>query len=311
MSSSSRSIAAARARRAGEQAPPMSGTRPGTSIGSHAAFAPQQYQQQQQAPPNVRVARGQPPMPPQMQQQMQQQMKQQMQQQMPSQMQQTPANGLPFSKLSISDAIGLITLRLGRVEQFIIDVENGETSLNISPNELSSSSIPENSKVIDASVLTNIVTRLDSLEKRESTPTSNEQVIKINEEIASISLQVKKLNEEIIKGNLLKAQNTEKVFKLDRDLIETKDLLKSLAMKLDAHIQETNEKFGDFEYAIAEIEKNVLQPPASETVLNSESVVFSLQEQSNEDQEQEQELDNSAILSVDLKNIIKQELANV
>lgn len=307
MSSSSRSIAAARARRAGEQAPPMSGTRPGTSIGSHAAFAPQQYQQQQ-APPNVRVARGQPPMPPQMQQQMQQQMKQQMQQQMPQQMQQTPANGLPFSKLSISDAIGLITLRLGRVEQFIIDVENGETSLNVSSNDLSSSSIPENSKLIDASVLTNIVTRLDSLEKRESAPINNEQVTKINEEVASISLQVKKLNEEIIKGNLLKAQNTEKVFKLDRDLIETKDLLKSLAMKLDAHIQESNEKFGDYEYAIAEIEKNIPQNSVSETVLNSENVGFSLEEQ---EQEQEQELDNSAILSVDLKNIIKQELANV
>ena len=33
---------------------------------------------------------------------------------------------LPFSKLSISDAIGLVTLRLGRVEQFIIDLESGE-----------------------------------------------------------------------------------------------------------------------------------------------------------------------------------------
>ena len=39
---SSRSLAAARARRAGENAPPVSGNRPGTSIGSHAAFAPQQ-----------------------------------------------------------------------------------------------------------------------------------------------------------------------------------------------------------------------------------------------------------------------------
>ena len=299
MSSSSRSIAAARARRAGEQAPPMSGTRPGTSIGSHAAFAPQMQQQQQQyqqqPPPNVRLARGQPPMPPQMQQQ-------------------NPTNGLPFSKLSISDAIGLITLRLGRVEQFIIDVENGETSLNGLPQDLSSSSIPENSKVIDSSILTNIVNRLDSLEKREPASINNEQVTKINEEIARIALQVKNLNEEINKANLLKAQNSEKVFKLDRDLIETKDLLRSLVMKLDLHIQETNEKFGDCEYAIAEIEKNI-QIPVSEPILNSENMVFSLQEQTNQeqeqDQDQDQELDNSAILSVDLKNIIKQELANV
>jgi hypothetical protein len=285
MSSSSRSITAARARRAGEQSPPISGTRPGTSIGSHAAFVPQMQQQyQQQPPPNVRVPRG--------------------QQQMQQQMQQPAANGLPFSKLCISDAIGLITLRLGRVEQFIIDVENGETSLNHSSHDLSSSSIPENSKVIDASVLTNIVTRLDSLEKRETSSIHNELVTKINEEIASIALQVNKLNQEINQANLLKAQNSEKVFKLDRDLIETKDLLKSLVMKLDLHIQETNEKFGDYEYAIAEIEKN-FQIPLNEHVLNIDNMEFSIEEQP------EQELDKSAILSVDLKNIIKQELANV
>jgi hypothetical protein len=195
-------------------------------------------------------------------------------------------------------------LRLGRVEQFIIDVENGETSLNHSSHDLSSSSIPENSKVIDASVLTNIVTRLDSLEKRETSSIHNELVTKINEEIASIALQVNKLNQEINQANLLKAQNSEKVFKLDRDLIETKDLLKSLVMKLDLHIQETNEKFGDYEYAIAEIEKN-FQIPLNEHVLNIDNMEFSIEEQP------EQELDKSAILSVDLKNIIKQELANV
>ena len=38
---SSRSLAAARARRAGENAPPVSGNRPGTSIGSSAAFSQQ------------------------------------------------------------------------------------------------------------------------------------------------------------------------------------------------------------------------------------------------------------------------------
>ena len=45
---SSRSLAAARSRRAGDNIPPVSGTRPGTSIGSQAAFVqqmpPQQYQ---------------------------------------------------------------------------------------------------------------------------------------------------------------------------------------------------------------------------------------------------------------------------
>ena len=47
---SSRSLAAARAKRAGENAPMISGTRPRTSINSNAAFSQQKqpnYQQQQ------------------------------------------------------------------------------------------------------------------------------------------------------------------------------------------------------------------------------------------------------------------------
>jgi hypothetical protein len=245
---------------------------------------------------------------------MQQQMQQQLQQQMQQQPQQS--NGLPFSKLSISDAIGLITLRLGRVEQFIIDCENGEQSINGSMHE--SSSIHEKSSVIDTSVLNNIVSRLDSLEKREPLSTGNaENMLKISDEIDIIKKQFIKLNEDIIKNNLLTSQHNEKLFKLDRDLIETKDLLRSLLFKVDTHIQETNDKFVDYEYAIAEIEKNISLTP-SESVLNSENLVFSIEQQEREQQEREQqereqqeEQDNSAILSVDLKNIIKQELANV
>ena len=205
--SSSRSIAAARARRTGEQTPPMSGTRPVTSIGSHAAFAPQQNQYQQQLPQNVRTSKGQPPMPPQIQQQVQQQVQQQ-------------TNGLPFTKLSISDAIGLITLRLGRVEQFIIDLENGEHPLTGTLNE-PSSSILENSKIIDNSVLTTIVNRLDSLEKKETNTFTSEQ-------ITNMSLDVKKLQEEIIRFNISINKNNEQILQLTRDVVETKDLLKSL-----------------------------------------------------------------------------------
>ena len=111
---SSRSLAAARSRRAGETAPPVSGNRPGTSIGSHAAFAPQGYQQPQGQAPNARTSRGPP----------QQQSTQQNSYQNVKQSQQQSQNGLPFTKLSISDAIGLITLRLGRVEQWVIETEH-------------------------------------------------------------------------------------------------------------------------------------------------------------------------------------------
>jgi hypothetical protein len=192
--SSSRSIAAARSRRAGESQPPVSGGRPVTSIASHSAFV----QQQMPPPPsnNVRIAKA--PM-------------QQQQQQMPQQ------GASPFTKLSISDAIGLVTLRLGRVEQFIIDFENGEIE-----GHDNNSGVPENSKIVDNSVLTTIVNRLDALEKREGSSS-----------VAS------------------------SVASLEKEMKEAKDLLSHLLFKYELFTKETNEKFGDFECAISEIEKNM------------------------------------------------------
>ena len=202
--SSSRSIAAARSRRAGESQPPVSGGRPVTSIASHSAFV----QQQMPPPPNnVRVAKS----------SMQQQ---QQQQQMPQQ------GASPFTKLSISDAIGLVTLRLGRVEQFIIDFENGEIEGH-HPNSGGGSSIPENSKIVDNSVLTTIVNRLDALEKREGSSNS------IGSSVAS------------------------SVASLEKEMKEAKDLLSHLLFKYELFTKETNEKFSDFEGAISEIEKNM------------------------------------------------------
>ena len=141
--SSSRSIAAARNRRAGEQAPT---SRPGTSIAAQPAFSQQtQGKRSTTAPnstPNVPV---------------------------------TNTN----TKLSISDAIGLITLRLGRLEQFVIEAEHNG-GLNMS------SSIPDNAHLVDKSVINSIVNRLDSLEKKEKDSSSNQQTIRLESEIRDI-----------------------------------------------------------------------------------------------------------------------------
>ncbi len=284
--SSSRSIAAARARRAGENVPPVSGNRPGTSIGSHAAFAGQMPQQ----PGNVRVARG--PMTSQAQNQYQQQLQ-------PQQQLQAPSNGLPFAKLSISDAIGLITLRLGRVEQFMIDIENGEHSVG------NKSSIPENSKIIDNSVLTSIINRLDSLEKREPiiNSSNSEEVTKLTEELKTLKEGVTRLNDELVKQSLTVAKHTEQMFRVERDTIETKDMLKTLMLKFDMFVNDTNTRFSDYEYAISEIEKNL--PVQNQETSNEELVVHE-----DEVKVEETNTEDTNTLSVDLKNIIRQELAN-
>lgn len=142
--SSSRSIAAARNRRAGDP-PPTS--RPGTSIASQPAFA----QQSQQNKRNINSTA-------------------------PNS---TPNVPITSTKLTISDAIGLITLRLGRVEQFIQTAEH-EGGINMGTN------IPDNAHLVDKSVINSIVNRLDSLEKKEKESTNNQQTSKLESELRDI-----------------------------------------------------------------------------------------------------------------------------
>jgi len=141
--SSSRSIAAARNRRAGEQQP----SRPNTSIASASVFS-----QQPRGVPQRAV-------PPQQQQQYQQQQYQQYQQQQQPQQQQM----VQKPKISISDAIGLTTIRLCKVENFIDELKQTGVA-----------GLPPNSQIVDNSVLMSMISRLDALEKKEIA--SSEQI---------------------------------------------------------------------------------------------------------------------------------------
>lgn len=147
--SSSRSIAAARNRRAGEQQP----SRPNTSIASASVFSQQPRGVPQRAVP-----------PQQQQQQYQQQQQQQQQYQQPQQQQMVQK-----PKISISDAIGLTTIRLCKVENFISELR--ETGV---------AGLPPNSQVLDNSVLNTMISRLDALEKKEFA--ASEQIKRLERE---------------------------------------------------------------------------------------------------------------------------------
>jgi hypothetical protein len=144
--SSSRSIAAARNRRAGEQQP----SRPNTSIASASVFS-----QQPRGVPQRAV-------PPQQQQQYQQQQQQYQQQPQQQQMVQKP-------KISISDAIGLTTIRLCKVENFIDELKQTGVA-----------GLPPNSQIVDNSVLMSMISRLDALEKKEIA--ASEQIKRLERE---------------------------------------------------------------------------------------------------------------------------------
>ncbi len=291
---SSRSLAAARAKRAGETAPPVSGNRPVTSIGSHAAFAP--------VPPhpnNVRTAKA-------MQTPQQQKQPPQQYQQFYEQSSQQPSNGLPFQKLSISDAIGLITLRLGRVEQWIIETDHEEEVKQSAGGEMSG--IPENHRVIDNSVLTSMINRIDSLEKNGISvgSGSSEEVNKLSEDLKALTEQFKRMGDDVSKHTIELAKNTEQVFRFNRELTETKDILKSFMVKYDMFAQETTQNFSDYENALSDLEKRLPVIPETEEQEGEEEGEQSATSINDIDVET-----NSIIMTVDLKNMIKQELGTM
>ena len=296
---SSRSLAAARSRRAGENAPPVSGNRPITSTGSAAAFS-----NMNQPSNNVRVSRQQQPS----QQQFQQQQPQQFQQQQPprqqstsfqqvKQSQQQAQSSQPFSKLSISDAVGLITLRLGRIEQWVIESEhNDEPSNNSNSN---STNLPDNSKIIDNSVFLSIIDRLDTIEKDKTsaTPGTSESVAKLTEEFTKISEQLNKVCDESNKQILTISKHTEQLFRFERELVETKDILKTFMLKYDSFVAESNERFSDYEVAMTELEKSIQIESAPLAVVEGTTI---------------NDIDVTETYNVgeDLKNMVEQELSS-
>lgn len=212
--SSSRSIAAARNRRAGEQQPVQTRSGPGTSIASQAAFVQQMNQDQ-------RAMGGRNQMP-QGRQINHQQQQQQQQPQITS-----LANGIPAgAKLSISDAIGLITLRLGKVEQFIIQLEN-----EILPSLRGQSSISDNinTQQIDISVINSVVNRIDALEKAQK-------------EIISASLSSNRDN------------SNNNAVKLEQEMREIKEALMSQMIKYNKFSDTTEQKISEIHQRLADID---------------------------------------------------------
>ena len=170
--SSSRSIAAARQRRATE-APQQMQNRPRTSMNSAPAFN-QPIQRQ---------------LPTQQRQPMQQQ--QQQQQQKVQQKYQEPPTELVQSKISISDAIGLITLRLGRLELSEMKKSKGDAS-----GESSSSSDSVGS-MNDVVVVKSIFSRLEDLENNSLVKSFESKLSLMTDLVVQLQNELKDLKENV------------------------------------------------------------------------------------------------------------------
>jgi hypothetical protein len=167
--SSSRSITAARQRRGVESAPPMKNNNyVSNSVGKD------NFNNNQQSRPNYRTTKN-------------------------NTYQDANSNNNttnPVSKLSVSDAFALVTLRLGRVELIINKLQTEgiiDANNNINSEKLNATGGNNN---FDDTILQNIITRLDGLDKKT---VSNDLNQKLQSQFNSLSEDVKQTKEVVMK----------------------------------------------------------------------------------------------------------------
>ena len=221
--SANRSVQAAQRRRAGGPEPVAPGRGPQPSISSS-----QMFTGQPQHPANGRIAGQQANL---QQQQMQQQRQQQMQQQ--------GGADSGISKISIAQAITLITLRLGKAELQLYELAHQVAEGGVGQSFSSGAEGAEDMVLIDQNVIDSIMSRLESLEKRSTTNA-------VGGGSSSADITLLKQQFEAIKPSI--AQNTKTTTALTKEqkehklvvdalkseLAETKELLAALqAMSMD------------------------------------------------------------------------------
>lgn len=200
--SANRSVQAAQRRRAGPtNEPGIPGRGPQPSINSAQLFANQQRPGQGPNIPTGRLAGQQAAM---QQQQMQQQQLKSQQQQQTSQNDKLAS----VSKMTIPQAITLITLRLGALESKMMNSSDGH-NINL-----------DGESGIDADFLKSIITRLDALEKRPALTGSGS-----NSELNLLKQQFIQLKTSSVKETVFFKTQLENMRK---ELTETTELLAAL-----------------------------------------------------------------------------------
>ena len=287
--SANRSVQAAQRRRVGPQDGGMPVRGPQPSINSAQMFANQARPGQGPSIPSGRLAGQQAAM---QQKQMQQQSQQQSQQK---------TDGVAgVSKMTIAQAITLITLRLGAVETKIMELEHE------SPSHGMSFDGQENMVLIDKNVIQSITSRLESLEKRSSTGSatgsaSGPEVTLLKQQFETVKqavVQTKGATVTIVKDNKeLKIQ----VDSLKKELTETRELLsalQNLTMDNSQKIMELSS--GDFQNVDEQFFQTVQGDNDYNTLIGQTdfSEIQDLQEDSGSDE----------IVGTNLKELIESEI---
>ena len=174
-----------------------------------------------------------------------------------------------LSKITIAQAITLITLRLGSVETKLMHLQENSSLTN--SLQLDGQS---DMALVDKSVIESITNRLDSLEKRTSNNSSN------GTEVNLLKQQFDTIKQAVIKSNTV----TSTLAKENKDL----------KLQIDYFKQELNET------------KDLLNALQNITMENNNKFL-GLQDD-NDDLEENEIMDGSEIVETDLKTLIENEI---
>ena len=198
------------------------------------------------------------------------------------------------SKMTVPQAITLITLRLGAIESKLLQMPEGAT-INM-----------DRDLDVDTSLLQSVMSRLESLEKRSVPTNGNVYTPELNlikqqlDTIKQVVIQTKSSTANLVKENiLLKSQ----MDNFKKELFEHKELLESLQKItlenseniLNLSIKNTDEYTSEFN------EQNMVIDEFHNDELQSD-------EFHNDDQIQNDELHNDEFMGTNLKKIIESEI---
>jgi hypothetical protein len=196
--------------------------------------------------------------------------------QRPGQQAQAQAQASQNPKISVSDAIGLVSLRIGRLEQFMYKINHEGL-----PSDESDLNLGENDRIIDEDVFRSIVSRIEALEQRVQTATSS------NNNGPSLSA-----DHPVIKEIVNKQQQQQ------LSIYEVKDMIlkmQSFAMETSTSLKGLIEQY--------ETDKVYYAQENSDGFLESHNVDFAVESEVVDD-------NNLTIDGNILKELVKQELSN-
>jgi hypothetical protein len=213
-------------------------------------------------------------------------------------------------KLSVSDAIALITLRLGRVETIVSNLpsDRGDGEGSVGGGQV----YDENMRMVDQNVFNSIVSRLDTLEKNQKLLIEKQRTVPPT--VQSVAPIQQTVQETIVKD--VSDEKIEPVREmidvLKGEIIQLKDLL----IKLQNFTMETNKKLVDivFDDNIPQMFNNSFMFHGASMVEgqpfkeNGDDEMIVLENMDDESLGDETVSEN--LKSTNLKALIKQELLN-